>query len=91
MLSNNNYYYYGWLGRKNGIAEILQIQSLRNDGSKLFFESSLPLNESSSSVTSILIISSYYGSNIYAWTHWDSPQTYNANFARRIDSTGTDL
>lgn len=91
ILSKNNYYHYGWLGRKNGTAEILQIQSLRNDGSKLFFESSIPLNESSSSVTSIPIIPSYNGSNIYAWTHWDSPQTYNANFARRIDSSGTDL
>lgn len=91
ILANNNYYYYGWLGRKNGVAEIIQIQSLRNDGTKLFIGGSIPLSDLPTSVTSIPIILSYYGSNIYAWTHWDSPQTYNANYARRIDSTGSDL
>jgi len=91
ILSNNNYYHYGWLGRKNGIAEIIQIQSLRNDGTKLFVGGSISLSDSPTSVTSIPIISSYNGSNIYAWTHWDSPQTYNANFTRRIDSTGSNI
>ncbi len=91
ILSNNNYYHYGWLGMKNGVAEILQIQSLRNNGTKLFIEGSIPLSDFPTSVTSIQIISSYSGSNIFAWTHWDSPQTYNANYARRIDSTGSDL
>jgi hypothetical protein len=91
ILSENNYYHFGWLGRKNGTAEILQIQSLRNDGSKLFLSGSVSLSNLPTSVTSIPIISSFNGSNIYAWTHWESPQTFNANFARRIDSTGTDL
>lgn len=91
ILENNNYYYYGWLGRKYGVAEILQIQILRNNGTKLFIGGSISLSDLPTSVTSIPIISSYYGSKIYVWTHWDSPQTYNANYARQIDSTGSDL
>jgi len=91
ILSYNNHHHYGWIGRKNGVAEILQIQSLRNDGTKLFIGGSIQLSDSSSSITSIPIIASYDGSNIYAWTQWDSPQTYNANYARRIDSTGSDV
>lgn len=91
ILSYNDYYHYGWLGIKNGVAEILQIQSLRNDGTKLFDEGSISLSNSPTSVTLIPIIASYYGSNIYAWIQWDSPQTFNANYARRIDSTGSDI
>lgn len=91
ILSNNNYYHYGWLGKKNGVAEILQIQSLRSNGTKLFIGGSISLSDYSTSITSIPIISSHAGSNIYAWTHWDSPQTYNANYARRIDTTGADI
>ena len=91
VLANINYYHYGWLGRKNGVTEILQIQSLRNDGTKLFNVGSISLSDSATSITSIPIISSLEGSNIYAWIYWDSPQTYNANYARRIDTTGSDI
>ena len=90
ILSNNDYYHYGWLGRKNGVAEILQIQSLRSNGTKLFIGGSIQLSPSPTSITLVPIISSLEGSNIYAWTQWDNPQTYNANYARRIDTTGTD-
>ncbi len=91
ILANKNYYHYGWLGRKNGITEILQIQSLNNNGTKLFTDGSIALSDLPTSITSVPIIPSTNGSNIYAWTHWDSPQTYNANYVRRIDTTGSDL
>jgi hypothetical protein len=91
IIANNDYYNYGWLGKKNGVAEILQIQSLRIDGTKLFIGGTISLSDAPTSITSIPIIPSSDGSNIYAWTHWDSPQTYNANYARRIDSSGSDI
>jgi len=66
----NNYYYYTWHGRKNGIDLVAQYQSLRSDGTKLFNQGSLPISNypvdaligdiiSSESVTFVMIWQDY--------------------------------
>jgi hypothetical protein len=43
IIQYNGYFFYGWIGRKNGIDKIAQFQALRLDGSKLFPNGSIQI------------------------------------------------
>ncbi len=63
---NDGYYYYGWSGTKNGIAQVAQYQVLRQDGSKLFPQGSIQISNSAP-IGRPHIIASNSGRTIFVW------------------------
>jgi hypothetical protein len=88
----NGNYYFGWTSNKNGIETQPHIQGLRDDGTELFMNGGIPLSNSSSTITSFIpIIPSDNMSNIYIWTQWIIQSSSTGNFAKRIDTSSTQI
>lgn len=82
IIQNNGYYFYGWMGKKNGNNEILQIQGLRNNGTLLFNQGSISLSNSPGNTTYIPIVPSDSGSCIFISSY------INGTFGQKIDTLG---
>jgi hypothetical protein len=82
IIQNNGYYFYGWMGKKNGNSEILQVQGLRNNGSLLFVQGSISLSNSSGNTTYIPIVPSDSGSCIFIGSFIEG------TFGQKIDTLG---
>jgi hypothetical protein len=80
IIQNNGYYFYGWMGTKNSNNEILQIQGIRNNGTKLFSQGSISLSNNPGETTCIPIIPSDSGSCIFISSY------VNGAFGQKIDS-----
>jgi hypothetical protein len=80
IIQNNGYYFYGWMGIKNSNNEILQIQGIRNNGTKLFSQGSISLSNNPGETTCIPIIPSDSGSCIFISSY------VNGAFGQKIDS-----
>lgn len=82
IIQNNGYYFYGWMGKKNGNNDILQIQGLRNNGTLLFNQGSISLSNSPGNTTYIPIVASDSGSCIFINSY------INGTFGQKIDTLG---
>lgn len=82
IVPKNGYYFYGWMGKKNSNNEILQIQGIRNNGTILFNQGSIPLSSNPGLTTYIPIIPSDSGSCIFISSYT------NGTFGQKIDTLG---
>ena len=82
IIQYGGYYFLGWMGKKNGNNEILQIQGLRNDGTLLFNKGSISLSSNTGTTTYIPIIPSDSGSCIFISSFT------NGTFGQKIDTLG---
>ena len=82
IMPYRGYYFYGWMGKKNGNNEILQIQGLRKNGTILYNQGSIPLNSNPGETTYIPIIPSDSGSCLFISSY------ANGTFGQKIDTLG---
>ena len=81
---NNDYYYYSWVGKKNGLNNRAQFQSLRQDGSLLFSNES-ELLSSDSAISKMGIIPSGSSKIIFCW---NIPGVINTTYSQLYDTLG---
>ena len=82
IIQYGEYYFYGWMGKKNGNSEILQIQGLRSNGTLLFNRGSISLNNNPGVTTFIPIVPSDSASCIFISSY------ANGTFGQKIDTLG---
>ena len=82
IIQNNGYYFYGWMGKKNGNNDILQIQGLRNNGTLLFNQGSISLSNNPGNTAYIPIVPSDSGSCIFISSYTDG------TYGQKIDTLG---
>jgi hypothetical protein len=82
---NNDYYFYGWSGTKNGANRIAQFQALRSDGSKLYPEGSIAISDNAP-LSVARIIPSEEGKTIFIWNN--DPNLPDSTFTQMYDSLG---
>ncbi|MCZ7612687.1 MAG: T9SS type A sorting domain-containing protein [Ignavibacteriaceae bacterium] len=85
IIQYRGYYLYGWMGRKNGDNEILQIQGIRHNGTLLFNEGSISLSDNPGGTTHIPIIPSDSGSCLFISNYTN---TFVGTFGQKIDTLG---
>lgn len=85
IIPYKGYYIYGWMGKKNGINQILQIQGIRNNGTLLFNEGSISLSNNPGGTTYIPIIPSDSGSCVFV-SNYTSMNV--GTFGQKIDTLG---
>jgi|GEM_PF-2151620 len=84
---SNDYCYYGWVGKKNGLNNRVQFQALRKDGSLLFSNGSVLLS-SDSAISKMGIIPSHFSKVIFCW---NIPGITNSTFSQMYDTLGNKL
>ncbi|WP_337873518.1 T9SS type A sorting domain-containing protein, partial [Ignavibacterium sp.] len=82
IIQHQGYYFYGWMGNKNGNNETLQIQGLRDDGTLLFNQGSILLSNNPGVTTYIPIIPSDSGSCVFISSYAEG------TFGQKIDTLG---
>jgi hypothetical protein len=84
---NKDYYYYSWVGKKNGFNNRAQFQTLRKDGSLLFSNGS-ELLSSDSAISKMGIIPSDFLRIIFCW---NIPGIINSTYSQLYDTLGNKL
>ena len=88
VINNNEYYYFSWIGKKNGIDRVVQFQGLKPDGSKLFANGSLAV---SNYPVDALLGGILPSDSLSVVLVWEDFRQNDGVFAQRIDSFGMKL
>ncbi|HSW54643.1 MAG TPA: T9SS type A sorting domain-containing protein [Ignavibacteriaceae bacterium] len=82
-----NYFYFGWSGRKEGVDQVAQFQTLRLDGSILFVNGSIAFMNRQSSLNSI--VQSDLSRTIFIY--WNHPSLPDSTLAQVYDTLGNKI
>ena len=85
---NNELYYFSWSGKRNGIDDIAQFQALRLDGSKLFSDGGISINDDLP-LSIAGIIPSELGKTIFIWNN--DPNLPDSTLAQIYDTLGNKI
>ena len=84
---NNNFYYYSWTGKKNGIDKVTQFQALRLDGNKLFPDGSIKVGNPPLNGTIVLPLAE----NRTAFIYYNKDFLPDSLLVQNYDSLGNKL
>jgi len=88
MMSNSGLYYFSWSGMENGIDVIAKFQALRLDGSKLFSDGGISINDGLP-LSIAGIIPSESGKTIFIWNN--DPNLPDSTLTQIYDTLGNKL